>query len=326
MAKRAFNLRDKTQKVPTAMAGLALAIASLGWCFENVLTGLPLIKSLSALIAFILILLITAKFIVHPNIIKHEIAHPVVGSVMPTYAMALMVISHSIFTLNTHLAEAIWLVAIIIHCLFLVSFIYHRVQNFKLSHMLPSWFIPPIGLVVANVTYTGNIDYYPLANAILYFGLICYAVMLPMMIYRLIFEQNIPCENKPTIAVLAAPASLSLVGYLSMSTDPSPVVIAVLLGVALVMTFSIYVAFLHLLKLPFSPAFAAFTFPTVISSTALFKVSQWMESQQIAAEYTSQINFLAHLELTIAVIIVSFVSVKYISHLTGITKTEQATS
>jgi len=79
----------------------------------------------------------------------------------------------------------------------------------------------------------------------------CYGLMLPLMLYRLIFSHEVPDAAKPTIAILAAPASLSLAGYLTVSQDPSLLLVAVLLGIAVLMTGIIYLAFIKLLRLPF---------------------------------------------------------------------------
>jgi tellurite resistance protein TehA-like permease len=93
------------------------------------------------------------------------------------------------------------------------------------------------------------------------------------MIYRLVFCESVPDAAKPTIAIMAAPASLSLAGYLTVTQDPSPVLVALLFGIAILMTVVIYAAFFHLLRLPFGPAYAAFIFPMVIGATALFKMA-----------------------------------------------------
>ena len=140
----------------------------------------------------------------------------------------------------------------------------------------------------------------------------CYGLMLPLMLYRLIFSHEVPDAAKPTIAILAAPASLSLAGYLTVSQDPSLLLVAVLLGIAVLMTGIIYLAFIKLLRLPFSPGYAAFTFPLVIGATALFKVGQLLSQWPEAVDYVAQINQLAYLELGAATLIVGYVVLRYL--------------
>lgn len=49
--------------------------------------------------------------------------------------------------------------------------------------------------------------------------------------------------------------------------------VALLFGIAILMTAVIYFAFWRLLRLQFSPGYAAFTFPMAIGATALYKLS-----------------------------------------------------
>ncbi len=177
--------------------------------------------------------------------------------------------------------------------------------------MVPSWFVPPIGIIVADVSFSGNPILEPVAHATLVFGLLVYAVMLPLMIYRLIFSHEVPDAAKPTIAIMAAPASLSLAGYLTVTANPSPVIIGLLFGIAVLMTFIIYAAFFKLLRLPFSPGYAAFTFPIVIGATALFKFAAWMQTVGVEAHYVDQVFNLAYLELIVATFVVGYVAVRY---------------
>ena len=148
----------------------------------------------------------------------------------------------------------------------------------------------------------------------LIFGMLSYAFMLPMMIYRLMFTEQVPDAAKPTLAILAAPASLSLAGYLTITQQPSPVIVALLFGIGVLMTSIIYLSFFKLMRLPFSPGYAAFTFPMVIGATALFKMADWMESVGIATQYIQQINALAEFELLVATAVVAYVCLRYLHY------------
>ena len=239
------------------------------------------------------------------------LGHPVVGSVVPTYAMATMVVSKAVGMLAPGLGEGLWLFAVVLHLLFLVTFVWHRVKQFEIHHMVPSWFVPPVGIIVADVAFPGG-QFAALADGLLWFGMLCYGLMLPLMLYRLIFSHEVPDAAKPTIAILAAPASLSLAGYLTVTEDPSLLLVAVLLGIAILMTCIIYLAFIKLLRLPFSPGYAAFTFPLVIGATALFKVSHLLAQWPQATHYVEQVNLLAHFELGAATLIVGYVALRYL--------------
>lgn len=304
-------MRRRLNLLPTPMAGLALAIASLGWSWENVGNFNGMAQHVGALIASAMLLLISLKFILNPENLWSDLKHPVIGGVVPTFAMGLMVVSHSLWQVLPMAGDALWVFALTVHIGFLLSFVYYRALDFSLSHMVPSWFIPPVGLMVADVSFAGNEALRPIANAILIFALIVYAFLLPLMLYRLIFGEEVPDAAKPTIAILAAPASLSLAGYITVSQSPSPLIIAVLLGISLLMTSLIYVSFVHLLRLPFTPGYAAFSFPMVIGATALFKTADWMGSIGIAEQYIKQVTVLAWIELLVASVVVVYVAMHY---------------
>ncbi|OCH14926.1 TDT family transporter [Aliivibrio sp. 1S128] len=312
--------KQKVAGAPTPMAGLALGIASLGWSWENALPLNGYAQWISAAIASVLLLILAVKFLLHPAVLWSELAHPVVGSVAPTFAMGTMVVSSSLGHFYPAAGDALWLAAIALHFIFLASFIYHRAKDFELHHMVPSWFVPPVGLIVADVSFSGNPALAPAAHWILMFGLIIYAIMLPIMIYRLMFCNEVPDAAKPTIAIMAAPASLSLAGYLTVTASPSPVIIALLFGIAVLMTSVIYMAFFKLMRLPFSPGYAAFTFPMVIGATALFKTANWMLSQGVIADYVYQVRMLAVVELVVATCVVSYVAAHYLAHYRPITR------
>ncbi|WP_290919780.1 TDT family transporter [Halodesulfovibrio sp.] len=296
--------------LPTPTAGLALGIASLGWCWENAAPFQGYAQLTGAGIAAVLLIALLARFVFYPKTLLNDLAHPVVGSVAPTFAMATMVISNSVSKFAPLAGEALWLAAVGIHLIFLAFFIFHQLNDFSLQKMVPSWFVPPVGIIVANVSFAGT-HFYAFATLLLYFGMVAYAIMLPIMIYRLMFCNEIVDAAKPTIAIMAAPASLSLAGYLSMTNTPSALIVAVLLGIAVLMTFVLYVSFTKLLRLPFSPAYAAFTFPLVIGSTALYKSSAWMQAQGWQQEIVQQVASLATMELYIATTIVTYVAIRY---------------
>ena len=307
--------KEKVMEAPTPMAGLALGIASLGWSWENFAELHGYGQWISAGIASILLAILATKFLLYNHLLRQDLAHPVVGSVVPTFAMGMMVVSNSLGHFYLLAGDVLWLIAVVLHIVFLVSFVYHRAKDFELHHMVPSWFVPPVGIIVADVSFSGTPMLAPVAQGALMFGMVSYAIMLPMMIYRFMFTHEIPDTAKPTMAIMAAPASLSLAGYLTVTATPSPVIIAMLFGIAVLMTAIIYLAFFKLLRLPFSPGYAAFTFPMVIGATALFKIVNWMVLQGLAAHHIQQVRSLASFELVVATFVVFYVTLQYINNL-----------
>jgi exfoliative toxin A/B len=305
------SIHSSLAKVPTPMAGLALGIASVLWCWESFMPLHGLAQLAGALIGGLLLLVLCIKFILHPRVLLQDLAHPVVGSVVPTFSMGIMVISVSLCRFSLTAGAALWCFAVVLHLGFLLTFAVYRYRVIELHHLIPSWFVPPIGIIVAAVSVPAIPVLHVVALGLQYFGMICYALMLPAMLYRFIFTHAIPDAAKPTIAIMAAPASLSLAGYLTVSPHPSPVIVAVLLGIALLMTLLIYTAFFHLLRLPFSPGYAAFTFPMAIGATALFKTTRQFANWGVSRQYVAQLQMLANIELLLASVIIAYVAIRY---------------
>lgn len=305
------SVRNFFRAVPTPLAGLALGIASLGIGLEKSLPLHNFAQVLGALTSMTLTLLLAGKFALNPRLLLEELRHPVLGSILPTTSMALMLQSKSLSILDAQAAQWLWLFAVALHLCLLLAFVAFRARQFSLHHMLPSWFVPFVGISVAAMTVPGP-AYYQLAYGLMVFGMVNYAALLPVMLYRLIFSREIEDASKPTIAVLAAPASLSLVAYLSLEPTPSLLLCSLLLGVAVLMTSIIYVAFFKLLRLPFSPGFAAYTFPMAVGATALYKVSELLAAYPATLEYALQLKVLAVLEMIVATLVVAYVCWRYL--------------
>ncbi|MGB1239836.1 MAG: TDT family transporter [Pseudomonadales bacterium] len=304
------QIKQKLSLFPTPAAGLALAIASLGWCWENNAALGGYAQHSAAIVSALLACLLLAKFTLNPKRLLDELAHPVVGSVLPTFAMTLMVISK---VLAGTAGQYLWLSAVAIHCVFLALFVIFRLKAFKIEQMAPSWFVPPVGLVVASLTNPGDATF-AIATALLEFGIVSYLIMLPVMLYRLIFCEALPDAAKPTLAILAAPPNLCLAGYLSLVEQPSTLFTLFMLSLALLMTLLVYLAFINLLRLPFSPAYAAFTFPVVISATAIGKTANFLEAEQQSAALIDILYTISYSELLIASAVVGYVAIRYLRH------------
>ena len=301
--------------LPTPMAGLALGVASLGWCSENALPLGGWGQTAGAALGGFLLLMLLTRYVLHADTLWSDLKHPVAGSIVPTFAMALMVVSRALLDMLPLLAVSLWCAAVFVHVAVLDLFLYFRSRESVMSNMVPSWFVPPVGVIVADVTFPGVPALLPLAEALLAVGMCAYAVMLPVMLYRLIFLPEVPNAAKPTIAIMAAPASLSLAGYLTVVKEPSLLIAALLFGIAVLMTAAIYISFWKLLRLQFSPGYAAFTFPMAIGATALYKLSALAASYPGGESYAAQLRLMAHVEFWIAAVVIGYVFILYMKNL-----------
>lgn len=295
------NLRN----LPVAVSGLALGTAGLG----NIL-GMevhPKLRFICASIAALILLMVMVKKFAYPRLLWNEIAHPVLGSFVPAFDMALMVLADLIASYSLPLGKAIWCLAILIHIVFALSFLYHRLIDFDLNHILPSWFVPPVGIVVACVTGSQMNEPF-ITHSIFYVGCTLYLAILPLMMYRLIFGDRIQENQLPAFAIMGAPASLCLAGYLSAFSNPNPQLVGVLLAISLMMTSLVYISMIRInhLRIAFIPIYASFTFPLAIGSTALLKYAHFIGINSDAGQFWHSI---AHVEMLVASAVILWVLV-----------------
>ncbi|WP_170178613.1 TDT family transporter [Flammeovirga pectinis] len=296
-------MKTQIRNFPVGLTGIALGTATLGAAWGN--EQIAWVQYITLTIALVYFFLVVLRNVLHPDVFKDELKHHILGSYVPTMAMSMMVFAGVLVKFNTALGQGLWLLAIGIHLFCLVVFIYHRIRNFEMEHIVPSWFVPPIGIVVACVN-ASQMGFPNLSLTIWWIATPLYLVMLAFMIYRLAFYQFSTVE---TFGIMAAPASLCFAGYLTITPHPNEFICHMLLTLSILMTSILYIAFIHLLRNKFNPGFAAFTFPLAIGTVALQKYSKVLE---VAGEYTfsNVVHFISLIELGVATLVIGYVVIR----------------
>lgn len=296
--------RDRFANIPAPLTGLGLSLASLGSITLNfnILLG-NILGGLAALVLSLYLL----KIIVNFSAFKQDLRHPVFSSIVPTFSMGMMIIATYLGRINYEIGSIVWLVAVVFHGLLLINFLSNILREFDLQNVVPSYFIPPVGIVVASIS--GEMFNFPiLSESIFYFGFFSFIVVLVLVLIRLV-KGNVPDPKKPTMAILAAPASLCLAGYLSLNSIPNPLFIVILVQLSIAMTVTVYIMLFKLLRIPFNPGYSAYTFPLTISAVAILKLTDYLN--YIGNGWASYVQLFGMIELYIAALIVFYVSIRY---------------
>ena len=293
----------KINKMPLALTGLALGVGGIfnAW---TIFTGVKYIAYIGACISSILILTIITKIFSSFGDFINDLKHPVAGSTIPTLDMSVMVISSSVVQFIRPLGIAMWLIAITIHVIFAFTFLAHRINLKDLHHMVPSWFVPPVGIVVAAVSGS-NMGFPQVSQVIVYIGTALYIILFPFIFYRIIFHDPLADDRFPAFAVMGAPANLCLCGYLTAFTDYNTALLNLLLALGLFTTFKVYLSLIRAFRIKFIPLFAAYTFPLAVGAQALLKYANY--SKSINGECFYIWNIISILELIIATIMIVWV-------------------
>ena len=267
------KFKNYFRTLPVALTGLALGVSGVTGALAIITS--PTVTYIGNFISLLLLIPIILKNLFHFEVFREELAHPTLGSFIPTLDMALMNFSVVLYSFSPAFGRGLWLLCIFIHTIFAISFIYHRFKAWDMRHMVPSWFVPPIGIVVASVTSpVMQMDY--LAQLLFYIGFAFYIVMLPLMLYRIIFVEKIDDARLPTFAIMAAPPNLCLAGYLVAFSEPNSAIVGFLFPLGLFMTCLVYISMFKIMRLKFTPVYASFTFPLAIGSTAMLRYSSYI--------------------------------------------------
>jgi exfoliative toxin A/B len=260
------------RRIPIPMSALALGTAALG---NLLLSYSPVIRAVCGVIATALVLLILARIAFDFAGVRKELENPAALAVFPAFFMALMLLATYLKPYAATPAKILWIAALALQLLVVALFVMRFVASFKLAQVLPGWFLVFVGFVVGSVT-SPAFSAQPVGRVLLYAGLIGYVGVLVAVVYRMVTVGDLPEPALPTVAIIAAPPSLCLAGYLAVIPVKEPLVAYVLLAFAGASIVYVLTRLPRILKTRFYPSYAALTFPFVISAIALKQSSVFL--------------------------------------------------
>lgn len=298
------------KKVPIPMAGLMLALASLG----NLLAGYSdVLRGILGGISFILFLLLVIKLTLYYKDILKDLENPVVASVAPTFFMGMMILSTYVKNFNQSIAFGVWVIGLIMHAAYIVYFTKKFILNFDFKKVFVSYFVVYVGIVAASIP-SPLYGMKSIGQVIFWFGFVSYIILLPLIFYRLLKIKNIPEPAIPTTAILTAPANLCLAGYLSAFDEKNKLIIYFLLMLSVIMFVAILIYLPSILKLKFYPSFSSLTFPFVITAIAMKGTNVFFGKSGVNISFFKY--YVSFLEI-LASVMVLYVFINYISFLFG---------
>ena len=295
------------KKIPLPMAGLMLALAAVGNLVQSY--G-EIYRNIFGVLSFFLFLMLLGKIVFYPGQVKAELDHPVVASVFPTITMGTMLLSTYIKPYLPNFAFVVWVASVLGHLILMVRFTKKYILNFNIKKVFPSWFIVYVGIVVASVTAPA-FGMVSVGKILFWLGFVSYFILLPIVIKR-VREVDIPEPALATIAIFAAPAALCLAGYMNSFQSKSMLIVWILVAFSQVSYLLVLINMPRLLKLGFFPSFSGLTFPLVISGISLKLTNGFLIASGSAYGW---LGTLVKFEEIVAVLIVSYVLIRYIGFL-----------
>lgn len=307
--KKFFNL------IPLPIAGLMLALASTGNLVANYS---PIYKNIFGAISAIIFICLVLKFFINPKSVIDDLKNPVIASVTPTFSMGVIILSTYIKPYSYKCAFMFWILGIIIHFVLMLYFTIKFIFKFDIKKVFPSYFIVYVGIVVVSLT-APNFNALTFGRTVFWFGFICYLILLPIVLYRVLVIKQLPKPTLPLITIFAAPASLCLAGYINSFEAKNSIIIGILLALSLITLITVIILLPKFLKIEFYPSYSAFTFPLVISAIALKASNKFLGSINMKS---SLLNYISKASEYIAIIIVLYVLIRYVHFIYAKLKTK----
>lgn len=297
--------RTMIKSIPIPTAGVALGLAALG----NLLQPYSItMKYVCGILAAVLLAMLLLKIFRYPKLVHADMTgNPILGSVAATFFMTAMQLCVYVQSFAPVISEVIWLAAVFSHIVLILWFSKNFVLNLELKNVFPTFFIAYVGIVVASVT-APVFGYLTLGYYIFWFGFAAYMVLLVLVTYRYM-HHPIPEAAKPLVCIYTAPMSLSLAGYFAAVPDKNFLLITIMQIAAQALFFYILFLLPKLLRLPFYPSYAAFTFPFVITATALRLSMDYYA--RLGHELHVFIQYLYYFECIVATFFVFYVTLHF---------------
>lgn len=299
---------DLLKKLPIPIAGLILAMFALGNLLQAYSNVIRLCIGGVALILYVIFVL---KIVLLNLKLKTVLDNPVVASVLLTSTMATMLISTYVKSYISSLAVIIWFIGVILHVLLMAWFSFKFISNFSIKKVFPSWYIVYVGIATASVS-AGAVGQLRIGQICFWFALASYLVLIPVVCFRVFKVKEIPEPAKPTFAILSAPGSLVLAGYLVAFPQKNFTFATVLFAISVFFYIIVLLNMPNLVKLKFSPGFSGFTFPLVISA-----VSSKLFTGYVMALHGKNLilKYFVNFQEIVAVLIVLYVFIGYMKFL-----------
>ncbi len=289
--------------LPTFVGALTLSNVYNGMGFSTV-------RHLTMWAATIILILYIVKIITYPKVCVNEYKNTVPCSLYAAFDMILMILGSYYFDYLPSFGKTLWAIGLGIHVVHLLVFTYRNViKERNINTFVPSWFVTYNGIMVSCVV-GGAMNAAGILKYVVYYGIIIYFILIPIMIWRLIkVEVKDPVYH--TMAVVLAPCSLCVVSYLNVIKEPKAAMVYLLYACVLASLVFVVVKLPKFFAYSFVPGFAGLTFPMAIGIVASQKMAGYLTGigNESLAKTVTQIS---GIQIYLTTMIIGYVLVNFV--------------
>lgn len=302
------NVISKLEGMPIAVIPLSIGACTLSNVYSGL--GFSLIKHITMWISTIVLISYLIKIFVHFEVVKNECKQVVPASLYPGITMLTMLLSSYILPYNNFIGKVLWYIAIIIHIIIILFFTFHHVlKGVNKDTFVPTWFVTYNGILV-SVVVGENMGSPILQQALTYYGIVAFILIIPFMIYRLT-KHPIHDNFIQSKAIILGPISLCIVSYINSVPNLNVYVLDTLYISLLISLVYILIKLPHFFSFDFHPGFAALTFPMAIGIVASTKMAGFL-SEHGYEKISNLVVQIEGIQIYITTAIVIFIVINFV--------------
>lgn len=260
---------SRLQNLPIAWFAMIMGLGGLtvAWHKTETLLAMPIafspwLLAVSTGLFAILCLLHLLKIVRHRAAALKEWGHPVKMHFVPTFSIALILLSIAWLPYSAAYSKLLWLIGVSVHLLltFHVVTQWMHQSKFEIVHLNPAWFIPVVGNILVPIA---GVVHAPLDVSWFFFavGLLFWPPLLSIVLYRVIFHGSLPERLMPTLFILIAPPAVAFLSYLRLTGGEVDVFALFLYFAALFFTLLLFFQLGWFMRLRFFLSWWAYSFP-----------------------------------------------------------------
>jgi tellurite resistance protein len=254
---------------------MGLSGLTIAWRKAEELMGLgvavsPWLLGLSTLLFVLLAVLYGAKALKYREAVAKEWAHPVKMNFVPTFSIALILLSIAWLPHSAPYSKLLWLLGAALHLVLTLHVITQWMHHsrFEIVHLNPAWFIPVVGNILVPIA---GVSHAPAEISWFFFsiGVVFWPVLLTIIFYRVIFHGSLPERLMPTLFILIAPPAVGFLSYVKL-TGGLDMLALVFYYSALFFTLLLFAQLAWFARLKFFLSWWAYSFPLAAITVATF--------------------------------------------------------
>jgi tellurite resistance protein len=222
----------------------------------------------SCVLFLLLTAMYAAKLMRHPQEAFADFRHPVRMNFVPTFSIALLILSIGFLQWQPALSKGLWGLGAMLHLtltLYVMTVWVHHAQ-FEIAHLNPAWFIPVVGNILVPIAGAQHFDH-EISWFFFSIGIVFWPVLLAIIFYRLIFHPPLPERLFPTLFILIAPPAVGFISYVAL-TGAIDVFARILYFTGLFFTLLLAVQTGRFARLKFALSWWAYSFPLAAITVA----------------------------------------------------------